>query len=57
MGSPSFWISTLEGSNIKIYTPHFPFPKTPLKKNTNKSELRTQNIYNFTQNFLTQTLI
>lgn len=32
---------------------HFlvPTQKTPLKKNTNKSELRTQNIYNFTQNF------
>ena len=42
-----------EGSNIRICNPQ----KTPLKKNTNKSELRTQNIYNFTQNFLTQTLI
>lgn len=51
--APSFVICNPEGSNIRICNPQ----KTPLKKNTNKSELRTQNIYNFTQNFLTQTLI
>ena len=45
--------SNPEGSNIRICNPQ----KTPLKKNTNKSELRTQNIYKFTPNFLTQTLI